>query len=258
MPTYDGRNKGWLFYLLTAFRFLTVFPLSAPEKTDQADFGRSTAFFPVVGLAQGIILLVMYKVFMPFLPSALVDALILVALVILWGGLHIDGFCDVIDGFGGGRDPARILNIMKDSSVGAFAVTGVALLFLMKYAGLTALPADNKAGIIVCMPVLSLWSMVLLARLHRYPREEGGTGRAFMENTGNKELITAGLITLGITLLFMRFHAFIIFMIISFVTLLMGEYSKSRIGGVTGDVLGATKEINDAMVLLLAAAFLAK
>lgn len=253
-PDEDGRPLS--YHLRLAFQFLTILPVSAPGRLEERDLARSTVYFPVVGLVQGLILLVLYWLLSLIFPGAVVDALILAALVILTGGLHIDGFCDVVDGFGSRKGRAETLRIMKDSRVGAFAAAGIALLFIMKFAGLSSLPLGHKGGVIVSMPVLSLWSMVLLARLHSYPREEGGTGKAFVEHTGNRELAMASVITLVITLLAMGVYALLIYMLIFILTLLMGEYSRQKLRGVTGDVLGAAKEINDVLVLILAAAFL--
>jgi adenosylcobinamide-GDP ribazoletransferase len=255
-PRTEGAGKSWYFYLLLAVQFLTILPVRLPGETEESDFGRSTALFPVVGLLQGLILLVVYKLFSLALPGAVVDVFILLTLVFITGGLHVDGFSDTVDGFAGKREKAETLRIMNDSNVGAFAVTGIALLSLLKYAGLSSLPVDHKSGVIVSIPVFSVWSMVLLARLHDYAREEGGTGKAFVRNTGNRELTAASIITVIVTVAAMGFYALLIYLLIFLTTLLMGEYSRYRLGGVTGDVLGAAKEVNDAMVLLFALIFL--
>ncbi len=255
VETASDKRKPFYFHLLMALQFLTIFPLKLPGEAEESDFGKSTSFFPLVGLAQGLVLLIAYKVLSLVLPGVVVDAFILLFLILLNGGLHIDGFCDTIDGFGGSRERSETLRIMKDSNVGAFAVTGVALLFLLKYAGLTSIPVDHKSGIIVSLPVFSLWSMVLLMRLHDYAREEGGTGQSFTQHTGSRELITATIITLIVTLPAMGIYALLVFLLVFLATLLMGEYSKYRLGGVTGDVLGAAKEVNDALVLVFALIF---
>jgi len=251
-------NRPWHYYLFAAFRFLTILPFPSTAKMEDSDFGKSMAFFPVVGLVQGLILLAVYAVFSPVLRGAVVDILLLLVLVLLAGGLHIDGFCDTVDGLAGGRDRENTLRIMKDSSVGSFAVAGIALLFLLKYAGLSSLTPGYKGGVILSMPVFSLWSMVLLARLYDYAREEGGTGKAFVDNTSNRELAAASIITLIFTILAMGINALLVFLLIGLVTLLFGEYSRHRLGGVTGDVLGAAKEANDALVLVFALIFMPK
>lgn len=252
----DEKEKTWQFHLLLAFQFLTILPISLPRKAEESDFGKSTSFFPVVGLAQGLILLFIYKLFSLVLPEPVVNVLVLLSLVILAGGLHVDGFCDTVDGLAGRRGRDEALHIMKDSSVGAFTSVGVMLLFLMKYAGLISLPVGHRSGVIVAMPVFSLWSMVLLARLHHYARVEGGTGKAFVEHTGNRELATASLITLVVTLVAMSYIGLLVYFLIFMVTLFMGEYFRQRLGGVTGDALGAAKEVNDALVLLFTLIFL--
>ena len=114
-----------------ALQFLTVIPMR--RHFTQREIGRSSVHFPIMGLGIGAALFGLDRLFDLFLPTALGSALLIVALVLLTGANHLDGFMDSCDGMVAGRSPQERLAIMRDSRVGSFGVVGVLCLLLVKY-----------------------------------------------------------------------------------------------------------------------------
>ena len=115
---------------LIGLQFLTRLKLARQDTWTDADFGRSVKYFPLVGAVIGLILVLVYKGTVPYLPHHIGTVLLLVSEAVLTGGLHLDGFMDTMDGLFSYRSSPRILEIMKDSRVGSNAVMSLGLLLL--------------------------------------------------------------------------------------------------------------------------------
>ena len=125
--------------LLVALSFLTILPVGIAAATDR-EISRSRAWYPLVGLLYGAMLVAIAALadllsLRPLLTAALLTA----ALAVANRFLHLDGLMDICDGIWGGHTPARRLEIMRDSRVGAFAVAGAATILLLKYSALATL-----------------------------------------------------------------------------------------------------------------------
>lgn len=226
---------------LIALRFLTRIPIGEFPK-DEKRLGKSMAYFPIVGLLLGGILVLVNWGFSIILAPLVADALTIIVLVILTGALHIDGFVDTIDGISGGKTKEEILRIMRDSRVGAFGLVGVVSLIMLKLVLLHEMPLEIKRGALLLFPVMGRWAMVVASSLSLYARKKG-TGKAFLDYCGRKELIIASLITLVITGGFLKLLGLELFLFILALTLLLTRFISKRINGMTGDTLGAVNEI---------------
>ena len=136
--------------LRLAVGFLTVFPL-APGGA--AQMGPARAYFPLVGLALGGILAGLDFAARQALPTEVVGALLVAALLVLTRAIHTEGFLDACDGLFGGYSRAKRLEILRDTHVGAFAVIGGATLLLLKWTLLVGIPDGARAGLLVVVPV---------------------------------------------------------------------------------------------------------
>lgn len=239
---------------LTALGFLTLFPHPQYDDFDGKDLGRSMAAFSLVGLFLGIILAVANSIFTSFLPEGLTNILIIALLVILTGGLHLDGFMDTLDGIGGGNDREKILAIMRDSRVGAFGAIGIIFLVIIKWEALNALGGELKTPALLLMPVVSRWAMALLTHISPYARKEG-LGRPFADGLTIDRVYFAFAATLIVSLFVFGFKGLVIVFIITGLTFTWSGWFRSKIGGVTGDVIGAWNEISELVVLLLVLMF---
>ena len=239
---------------IAAFQFLTSLPLPGRRETSPEELGRSTAYFPAVGLIIGLVLAGLNWLLSLILPSAVVNTLLIVALVIITGALHLDGFVDTCDGIAGHKPVEDRWRVMRDSRAGAFGIVGIILLLLVKYVTLNSIPQDVMMANLVFMPVVSRWAMVYAIFVYPYARQSG-LGTAFKQATRWPQFTAATIITLVIAIaLFPMFSLTGLLLIfgIWIITTLFAIYLKRKFAGLTGDTYGAINEVAEVMVLVFA------
>ena len=235
-----------------AWQLLTIIP--APPRYREysvEDLGRSISFFPVVGLFLGLVLFGLDYLLGLFLPPIVVNVLLIIALVILTGALHLDGFVDTCDGLVVRSSASDKLRIMADSQVGVFGVIGGCCLILAKFAALIALPQELRAGVLILMPVLSRWGMVYAIYAFS-PAKEEGMGWAARQGTSWKGMAVATLLALIIALALLNWWGAALLAVLCLIILAVAKYLCSRFGGLTGDNYGAINEFGEVTVLILA------
>ena len=240
---------------LTALRFLTIIPVPGEQVFRDEDMGKSMAFFPLVGLLIGLVLAGIRYVLGMVLPSPVADILVIAVLVMMTGALHLDGLADTSDGLAGGKDRERTLAIMRDSRIGSFGVVGLVIILILKAAALIEIPAGIKREALMVMPVLGRWSTVQLATWINYAGKGYGTGLAFTQYVGRKEGLFSTIITAAIVAVIFGVRGVFVLLTVAVLTLFLGLFFKKRIGGVTGDIMGAVCEISEVGVLILICAF---
>lgn len=245
--------KGMAGELRQALLFLTVLPLAAPAVSSR-ELGRSMAYFPFIGLVLGLLLAGTNYLLGLIFPPSVCALLVLLLLVFATGALHLDGVADTADGMYGIRDRATRLRIMKDSRVGAMGVVALLVLLLLKVVSLNAIPPTLRWQVLIALPVVGRWTMVTLAVLAPYARSEGGTGSVFVEEAGRRELLIATLILAAVLLGFFGLWGLTLLAALVLVVISLERYFKARLGGVTGDILGAVCEWSEALFLLLCSA----
>jgi adenosylcobinamide-GDP ribazoletransferase len=249
--------------LAAAFTFMTRLPLGALASHDPADLPSSAVYFPVVGLAVGLAAGAVYALATRLWPVPLAIVLSLCATVLMTGAFHEDALADAFDGFGGGWSREQVLSIMKDSRVGSYALVGVTLTLAVKVAALDAIASgDTAIGVVralVTAHVLARWSSLALIRRYPYVRpttdvERPSAGRPFVAGVTVGQLIAATVITLLILDLAIGWSALGPLIVAVVMTGGAGWYFDRRIGGITGDALGAANQIVEACVYLALAA----
>ncbi len=235
--------------ITTAFRTLSILPVPG---RDAERFSDALYWFPVVGLVLGGILALTGMILAPLSPP-ITAVILLLEGTLLTRGFHLDGLADCADGFGGGHTPERSLEIMKDSHVGAFGVMALVLNLLLKAACLYGLIRAGAWSWIPLAYVLSRMGQVSQIVEQPYARRQGIVSR-FIEGAAPKHRNTVWLIgmLLGIGLLGLR-AGIAAWGVAILLQKGIGAYSRRRIGGITGDVLGATSELLEAALLLLGA-----
>jgi adenosylcobinamide-GDP ribazoletransferase len=238
--------------LLAAIQFLTSLPIKRDFSTPQ--LGGATAWFPVVGLAIGLVLAGLNWLLLLILPPSVVNALLIISLVMLTGALHLDGFADTCDGLAGHRTVEERWQVMRDSRTGAFGVIGIVLLLLVKYFSLNSIPSEFMTAILIFMPVVSRWAMVYAIFAFPYARPSGlGTG--FKQATRWPHFTAATITTFAIAAtLFPVFSAAGFLLIFGnwLVATLLSMYFKHKLAGLTGDTYGAINEVTEAITLVFA------
>lgn len=240
--------------LLAAFRLLTILPLPGSHQISDADWGRATAWYPAVGLVLGAILAGLDWGLRWLWPDGVAAAMLLVFWVVLTGALHLDGFVDSCDALFVPVSRERRLEILRDVHVGAFGVVSVALLLLLKYAALVALPDGSRLPALILIPTLGRWVMTGAVLLYPYARPGTGLGQRAKTGAGIQQLAVATVTALLATALAwwagLGWTAILLFAIMALVAFLVAQWVQSRLSGLTGDALGAICEIGEVSGLL--------
>jgi adenosylcobinamide-GDP ribazoletransferase len=232
---------------------LTSIPISFKRELKSEEAGRSTAYFPVVGLIIGVILAGLARLLDFILPEAVVNVLIIVTLVGITGALHLDGFADTCDGMAGYKTVEERWRVMRDSRTGAFGVVGLVLLLLAKYVSLNNVDPDLIIPALVFMPVVSRWAMVYAIFAFPYARPEG-LGAAYKSATRWPQFAVATAITLAVAAALYPVLSYTGLLVVSgvwLVTTALAFYFKHKFAGLTGDTYGAINEIAEVMALVI-------
>ena len=220
------------------------------------NISHSRAFYPAIGLMIGLVLVGVEEGSSRVFSEPLTAAFLVAVMIVVTRGLHLDGLMDVFDGVFGGFTPERRLEIMRDSRVGAFGVIGAIAVLLLKYGALVSLlmlPQPGKEWALFLFPTLSRWTMVVLLGAFPYVRTQG-LGSPF-HGTGIKIATTiAGISALAASVLLGGFAGLGLFFGVTVVAWLMGWAIAKTLGGLTGDAYGATTEIIETVVLIVATA----
>jgi adenosylcobinamide-GDP ribazoletransferase len=241
---------------ITALQFLTIFTVSKKHEARENDLAKSMVYFPFVGFLIGIIMVYADRGFLWLFPDTISNIFLLMISAVITRALHIDGLADTADGIVGGKDPQSRLAIMKDSRIGTAGVMAVAFLLLVKYACLNTLFNDYKTAALLTAPVFGRWSQMLMMFKASYGREQG-MGKAFVGHLRSGGLAAASIIALGLSAFVIVDDARTVVLAVGIpaavavFTLLWRWYIVRKLGGVTGDAVGAASELNEALTLLL-------
>lgn len=233
-----------------ALQLLTRLPIpliGSPPRPEE--LGRSVVFFPVVGGLIGALLAGLHTVLWLADPGVLAG-LVLTAWVLLTGGLHLDGLADTADAWIGGQGRReRTLEIMKDPRSGPIAIVAVGLVLLNKFTALQVLVAGDARLILLLTPILARALMVLLLATTPYIRPEGlGSPYArYLPRASCGLLVLASAI---VTLALLQWQGGVLLVILALSFLAIRQALMRRLGGVTGDTLGATCELIETLILL--------
>ncbi len=249
--------------ILLAFQFLTIIPVKDTGVVPDGEAGKSSAFFPVVGLLEGVLLMVLAALFLKVFPAELTSGLLVLVMVVINGGLHLDGLADTFDAIASRGDKERKLSIMKESTIGPAGVIAIVLVLLLKYLLLNAVFFNSKLpayyAVVFLMPILSRWAIVPVLYHGRSAREDG-LGKTFIEHTEKKELLTATVLTVVVTLIELAVTSqFSIFtFIVMFIMPVLYMYgfgaiwfSNKYFDGMTGDTIGALYEVAVLLTLMM-------
>ena len=231
-----------------ALQFLTIFPVQLKEMPSKQQNGQSLLFYPLIGLMIGAILFAIATL-LHALPVILLSSLILVVWIWLTGGLHLDGLADTADAWVGGfGDKERTLKIMKDPSCGPIGVLSLIILCLIKWSALYVLLEKQLYSALILFPILGRLAPLFLFLTTQYVREKGlGSSIAeFIPKTGS-------IILSALCLIAAAYFAWVgVLTVMIFIGTLIYLRHKfiQRIGGITGDTVGASIEICEAVSML--------
>ncbi len=235
-------NEFWL-----AWTFLTRLPALGKIQYSPEALNRSARFFPWVGLVLGLLQALVYSLTLSLFSSVWLAALFSVmSVVLLTGAFHEDGFADYCDSFGG-QDRASSLKIMIDSRLGTFGVSGLFFVLALRVALIAALETQLVLIVIVLTAGLSRWAAISLMLKTPYAKTEGKS-KPLAESIDPPALLLAAAPLLPL-LLFLDV-AVILALIVILALFIVGFSAqlRQRLGGFTGDALGAAQQISELLV----------
>jgi adenosylcobinamide-GDP ribazoletransferase len=245
----------------TALQFFTRLPIPAWVGFDAAWLNQASRYFPLVGVVVAAITGAVYMLTAWLFPAPVAVVLSTAAGIYATGAFHEDGFADMCDGFGGGMTPERVLEIMKDSRIGAYGAIGAICLLGLKLVTLAMLPPFAAIGsLFVAHPLSRLMATSLIWRLD-YARAEGKAKPLAQKMSGGEFTIaalTAAIPALAVVAMrWLTWSALIAGVIAAAVaTIWLARKFVRRIGGYTGDCLGAVQQVSEVMFYLCALASL--
>ncbi len=257
MAALDGWAKRLVTDLTTSILFCTRLPLPHPAPIDSRDVAHATWAFPVAGaLAGGSGALAYIVAFAMALPSTLAAALALLSTLVITGCLHEDGLADTADGFGGGRDRARRLEIMRDSRLGAYGACALVMSLLLRWAAISAIARPLAvAAALIAAHVAARSALPAFMRFVSPARPDGLSAQAGRPTLRCVEVAAfLGIAAVGAALGLVAMAAGLL--LATAASFVMARLSVRQIGGQTGDVLGALEQIIEVLILLIAAAML--
>ncbi|MFZ6676036.1 adenosylcobinamide-GDP ribazoletransferase [Undibacterium sp. Xuan67W] len=237
-----------LFFI--ALQFFTRIPIPSWVGFEAAWLHQASRYFPVVGWVVALVVALVFGLTHLVLPQAVAVILSTAAGIYLTGAFHEDGFADVCDGFGGGMTQERVLDIMKDSRVGAYGAIGISLMLLGKLTVLASMPVQYVIpALLIAHPLSRLASCSLIYALD-YARLEGKAKPLAQHMSGTEFLIAgltvlvpvAGLMYCGLVPLNNLILAAVLLVLASW---WLARMFVRRIGGYTGDCLGAVQQLSE-------------
>lgn len=229
-------------YFLTATIFFTRIPVTF-NSFDEADLNKATRFFPLVGILVGAVGALVFWLSDILLPLEIAVLLSMVATILLTGAFHEDGLADAVDGLGGGWSREQVLTIMMDSRIGSYGAVGLVLILLTKYQALSYQAAVFIPASIIAGHALSRLCAVLVMFTQSYVKAEGKS-KPLATQLSVAELIIATFFGL-LPMAFLEVKYIAALVPVAIVWLWFSAKIKARIGGYTGDCLGAMQQLTE-------------
>ncbi len=240
-----------------ALRFLTILPVPGGWCGGEEALKRSVPFFAVVGLCIGGLAAGVDAAFLRILPPLPAAVLVVLFLMAASGGLHVDGLADTADGFFSSRGRERMLEIMRDSRTGPMGTAAVACVLVLKVAALASVPPTRMLGAALLMPVAGRFGIAVVMAALPYARTDGGLCAVFLRGRTSGQAVWALAIFSFVAWWASGWMGLGTVAVSAVAALLFANYCRHKIGGFTGDTLGAVCEIVEVIPALAAAARIA-
>lgn len=233
--------------LLAALQFLTILPLGKPGYFPGH---RMVPYFPVAGLILGLLLALIDRALQYVFPLSIVSLMDLVFLAVFTGAIHLDGLADTADGLFSHRSREETLRIMKDSRVGTMGLLALIFILGTKWAGISSIH-EYRALYLILVPAYARGSFTIAIHFLDYVRPEGGTAGKFFAS--DRSVASLGWLSAPVAFsLWLGVRGIILNGLFIGIVVLVTLYYKKRLGGITGDMLGALGEVTEAGLFLFA------
>ena len=230
-------------HFFAAVQFLTICPLPASIKIGEPELGRSVTYFPVVGILLGAATACLDYGLSYVLPLPVASTLAVIFMIAVSGALHMDGLADTADGFFSSRPRPQMLDIMRDSRTGPMGVIAIVCVLILKITLLTSVPQTARWWVLLLTPFAGRSALLVTMAVIPYARPEGGLAAVFYAHRSRYYLVWV-MIALAVVGWLVGGWAGLTAGLASFVFgLLFAVYVHAKIGGFTGDTLGAACEL---------------
>lgn len=251
--------KKYLQSILLLLQFMTRIPINISLPCELEDFKRASSFIPIVGVAVGSFQLLVCLLLIKFLPVNMACIFVLLSGVFITGGFHIDGLGDTCDGFfafKGGKE--KIIEIMKDSRIGTYSCIAIIVDLLIRYTAYVTIVSEGKLYGLILAPIAGRISLEFIAFIGKRAKEKG-SGNLFIGNIDKKQFYIGVSLMLVLNIIFLNFSNIFelgtVILVLFISTILFNSLCNNKIGGLTGDSLGANNEISELLCLIILCAF---
>ncbi|AAM23669.1 adenosylcobinamide-GDP ribazoletransferase [Caldanaerobacter subterraneus subsp. tengcongensis MB4] len=229
--------------LILSIQFMTGIPIPINIDVKEDKIYKIASYFPVVGLLIGGILYIAYLLLKDLFSREIVMTFLVAFSYILTRGMHIDGLADTFDGLFSNKDREKIIEIMKDSRLGTNGVLALVFMVILKILFLSDIRQSLLFSALLVSPVIARLSVVFSIAISKSARGGKGLGGLLLERAGLREFVIALLISTiaGYFVMPLKDLALLYVISLSF-TCLISKYISKKIGGMTGDTLGAVNE----------------
>ena len=236
--------KEFLQEFLLMLQFFTRFPIKKELPSSPSNFKRGVVFLPFIGFLIGAIQYITLFLLQGKLPSTILAVIGVMLPIVITGGLHIDGLGDTCDGFFAVTDHKnRILEIMSDSSAGSYAICAIVANILLQYTAIEYMIKEKSIHILLLIIMFSKL-FVLFTAMWGKPAKKQGSGNIFIGNMSLAILMIGTIYSLGISMFVTSLTTSLCLLVSGAITSVLFYFlCAKKIGGVTGDTLGATQEL---------------
>jgi len=234
-------------YLLKGFALavsmLTTLPFFRVHEFYKGINGYSVMFYPLVGFLLGTLLYLFSLVLIPYMPTFHLGVILFALWVLFTGGLHLDGYCDTVDGLF--VDKSRALKVMKDPHNGGMGMIFGGMFFILKASSLAAFNAFYLLPMILMLPRLAVVFMI-----YAYPYvSKSGMSTLAKEELEGWQVFVALVYSLALVI---YFQVWVLFLVTILLTLVIKRFFFKRYGGFTGDIYGFSIEVIELILLNIA------
>jgi adenosylcobinamide-GDP ribazoletransferase len=234
---------------LTALGFLSIIPVGSRGADGPDSFAPALFYFPLVGLLLGSLAAGFFLLLQSLLPPLVVGALLAVLLSLMSGFIHLDGLADTADGFFSGTPRERCLEIMRDSRIGVMGSAAICCLLIIKVAALATISEQQMVAALLVAAAAGRVSMVCMMAVLPYARSGLGLGRLFYSDATRQAAVVSILLLAMIVFVLAGRLFFPVIVTAVVLLLLLAVFCRKKIGGATGDTLGATCEMMETAIL---------
>jgi adenosylcobinamide-GDP ribazoletransferase len=224
-----------------ALQFLTIIPVRIKRIFGDKELAQSMFFFPFVGIVLGLALAGMQQAASLVFTVQVTSIMLVTVLAVLTGGLHLDGIADTADALFSCKDRNEKLRIMKDSRIGAMGAAALALTILLKASLVASIPSAIVVPTLIFFPAAGRCGQLLPALIYRYARGEVSTG-SFITKLSLRTVLPAFLLMMLLSAGLLQLSGICALAVVLAASMLAGKFIAAKLGGMTGDALGAINE----------------